>query len=110
MKVLIHAPTGSAVLTISGGFFSSMKSDTRSFPACTIESFSESEIKISHTKPDDGNGTDHFHFDLNYERHHLSSGSIDAKTTTGATMVIFFGQKEVRLGQNESQNVTQWFG
>ena len=110
MKVLIHAPSGTATLTISGGDFTSMSSDTSRFPACKIDSFSKSEISVSHTAPDDGDGTDHFHFNLDWEQHPLSSGSIDAETTTGATMAVIIGRETTRVGQNESKNVLQWFG
>ena len=110
MKVMIHAPAGTASLRIQGGDFTSMSSDTRRFPTCKIESFSESEISVSQTVSDDGEGTDHFHFDLNWERHPLSSMVIIAQTTTGATMVVVIGEKVVRVGENEEKTVLDLLG
>lgn len=110
MKVMIHAPAGTASLRIQGGDFTSMSSDTRRFPACKIDSFSESEISVSRTAPDDGKGTDHFHFDLNWERHPLSSMEITAQTTTGATMIVVIGERVVRVGQNEEKPVLEILG
>ena len=110
MKVMIHAPAGTATLKIAGGEFTSMSSDTLRFPACKIESFSRYEISVSNTRPDDGASSDHFHFTLDWERYPSNSASIVAQTTTGATMIVVLGEKVVQIGQNESKQVLSIIG
>jgi hypothetical protein len=109
MRVLIHAPTGTARLTIEGGKFTSMFSDTRFFPACRVESFSEGEIRISETKADDAGGNDGFHFNLDWEPLLGACGKISATTTVGATIIVNVrGAELVRINENESRTVETW--
>jgi hypothetical protein len=109
MRVLIDAPTGTARLTIDGGKFTSMYSDTRFFPACRVEAFSEREIRISQTKADDLNGQDSFHFTLQWEPLLGASGKISAATTAGATMIVQIRDADlVRIGEDESRLIETW--
>jgi hypothetical protein len=109
MRVLINAPTGTATLRIEGGKFTSMFSDTRFFPACRIESFSEREIRVSETKADEAVGSDSFHFTVEWEPLLEASGQITAKTTAGATMIVQLdGSELVRIGERETRTVEAW--
>jgi hypothetical protein len=109
MRVLINAPTGTATLRIEGGKFTSMFSDTRFFPACKIESFSEREIRISETRADEAVGSDSFHFTVEWEPLLEASGMITAATTAGATMILQLdGSPLVRLGESDTKTVETW--
>lgn len=109
MRVLINAPAGTARLSIESGKFTSMFSDTRFFPACRVESFSEREIRISETKSDEIGGSDGFHFTVEWEPLLKTDGKITAVTTAGATMVVQRGDGGlVRLKENDSQVIETW--